>query len=239
MVYLKFGDSKNYIVFLHGWGADKNSFLWLKNFFSDHSLIFLDFAGFGMSPQPSKPYYVSDYVSDLKCLMDEFEIENLTIVGHSFGGRVAIKFASLYQNDYKSFRLCLVDSAGVLPRRGLMYYLKIHHYKYLKRKAENSPAIKNKIETMGSSDYQKLTGVMKQTFVQVVNEDLLPVAKHILADTILIWGERDKETKIYMAKKLNRAIKGSKLYVIKNAGHFCFLDMRTDFLILLDTFIKN
>lgn len=239
MDYLKFGESKSFIVFLHGWGADKNSFLWLKNFFADHSLIFLDFAGFGLSPEPARPYYVSDYVNELKSLLDKFDIESLTIVGHSFGGRVAIKFASLFQNDYKIFRLCLVDSAGVLPRRGLKYYLKVHHYKYLKKKAENSLEAQNKLAVMGSSDYKQLSGIMKQTFVQIVNEDLLPVAKHIQAETILIWGEKDKETKLYMAKKLNRTIKNSKLYILKNAGHFCFLDKRTDFLILLDTFIKN
>lgn len=47
MKYLKFGSSKNVIVFLHGWGADKDSFIWVKDYLNEYSLVFVDFAGFG------------------------------------------------------------------------------------------------------------------------------------------------------------------------------------------------
>ncbi len=237
--YIKIGEGKEFIVFLHGWGADLNSFYWLKNFYSDKVLVFVDFPGFGLSPEPIVPYYVSDYVVELKKLLDNFEINELIVVGHSFGGRVAIKFSSLFQNDYNNFKLCLIDSAGVLPRRGLGYYLKIWKYKRLKSKANNSIKIKNKISKMGSDDYKKLSVIMKRTFINIVNEDLLPYAKNIKAQTIIIWGKYDKDTKFYMAKKLKSAIKNSRLFVLDNAGHFSFLDNRLDFLILLDTFIKN
>ncbi len=237
--YIKIGNSKSIIVFLHGWGADLNSFFWLRNFFLDKTVLFVDFSGFGGSPEPDVPYFVSDYVQELKSLIGEFEVSSLTLIGHSFGGRVAIKFASLYQDDYDEFKLCLVDSAGVLPKRGISYHLKVWKYKRLKKKAINSSKYREKIKDMGSSDYRKLSKVMKQTFVNVVNEDLLPFAKFITAETIIVWGKKDKDTKLYMAKKLNKAIKNSKLYIFENAGHFSFLDNKLEFLILLDTFIKN
>lgn len=240
MHYLKFGNSKNFIVFLHGWGADLNSFLWLKDYFeNDYSLVFLDFAGFGKSLEPSIPRTVQDYAYDLKMLLDEFEIETLTFVAHSFGGRVAIKFLFNYQTNYNKVNLCLIDSAGILPKRGLCYKVKVRRYKRLKERVKINPNLQDKLAGFGSDDYKKLSIVMKQTFINVVNEDLSRFAKFIDARTIIVWGEKDKETKLYMARKLNKLIRGSQLFVLKGVGHFSFLEKREDFLIILDSFLKN
>ena len=236
MKYLKFGSSKDYIVFLHGWGADKNSFLWVKNYFENYSLVFVDFPGFGESPEPQEPYNIFDYVCKLKDLLDEFDdLRSLTLVGHSFGGRVAIKFAFLFQNEYENFKVCLVDSAGLKPHRGLGYYFKVYKYKIYKKLFPNWKALSK----FGSQDYVKLSPIMKQTFVRVVNENSASYAKFISADTLIIWGSKDKETKPYMAKKLNKLIRNSKLVFIEGAGHFSFLDNPNEFVILLDTFLKN
>ncbi|MBQ8424883.1 MAG: alpha/beta hydrolase [Clostridia bacterium] len=235
MKYLKFGDSKKYLVFLHGWGADKNSFLWLKNQYKEYSIIFVDFAGFGETPEPSRPYSVYDYVSELKELLDNFYIESLVLIGHSFGGRVAIKFSFLFQNDYHYFKLCLVDSAGIKPKRNLSYYYKIYKYKFLKHYFPKS----KKLFNYGSSDYKKLSKIMKQTLVKVVNEDLSNYAKFITVKTLIIWGENDKETKLYMAKKLNKLIKNSSLVIIKDTGHFSFIEKPYEFIFNLDMFLRN
>lgn len=240
MNFLKFGNSKNYIVFLHGWGADLNSFLWIKDFFvDDYSLVFVDFEGFGKSPAPERAMSVSDYVLSLKKLLDNFEIENLVFVAHSFGGRVAIKFSFFYQNFYKSLSLCLVDSAGILPRRNLAYKLKVRSFKRLKKRAESNPKLKEKLLNFGSSDYRKLNDVMKQTFVKVVNEDLSKYAMFLNCKTVIVWGEKDRETKPYMARKLKKLIKNSNLIFLKGVGHFSFLEKKEEFVIILDTFLKN
>ena len=101
MFYRRFGSSKKWLVFLHGWGADHNSFLWLKDYFEEsYSLLFIDFPGFGNSENLARKMSLNDYVSGLKKVLDQFEIENLTFVAHSFGGRVAIKFLFYYQKFY-------------------------------------------------------------------------------------------------------------------------------------------
>ena len=240
MHYLKFGTSKKFLVFLHGWGADLNSFLWLKDFFVDeYSLLFLDFCGFGSSSEPEKPYSVSDYVFELKKLLNKFDIEELIFIAHSFGGRVAIKFLFYYQFDFKKVSLCLVDSAGILPRRGLRYKLRVLRYKLLKRKAQNNPSLKEKLDKFGSSDYKVLSIIMKKTFVKVVNEDLTKFAKFLKCKTLIVWGDKDTETKPFMARKFKGIIKNSKLIFLKNAGHFSFLEKKDEFVIILDTFLKN
>ena len=240
MHFLKFGESKKYIVFLHGWGADLNSFLWLKTYFEDeYSLLFLDFDGFGESPEPQESMCVSDYVQSLKSLLDGFCIDELVFVAHSFGGRVAIKFLFNYQNFYEKVSLCLIDSAGILPKRGLIYKVKVARFKRLKSKLTKTERDINKLEKFGSSDYRVLSPVMKHTFVKVVNEDLTNFAKFLKCKTVIVWGEKDKETKPYMARKLNRLIKDSSLIFLKNSGHFSFLENKRDFVIILDSFLKN
>ena len=239
MKYLKFGSSKKYMIFLHGWGASKESFLMTKNYFFDYVKVYVDFAGFGESDQPSKVFSLSDYVEEVKKLLDKFDIEELVIVGHSFGGRVAIKLASLYQSKYQNFKLVLVDSAGIKPRFSLVKFLKVRRYKRLKKRAESNERLKEKLERCGSADYRKLSPLMKRVFVKIVNEDLSPISKLISCKTLIVWGKDDKETRLYMAKILHKNIAGSRLEIIKNAGHFCFLDKPQDFLIILDTFIKN
>lgn len=239
MEYTKFGTSKNYLVFLHGWGADRNSFLWTQKYFLDYSLVYVDFSGFGHSKPPSRPYFVNDYVKELKQLLDNFDIESLVLIGHSFGGRVAVKFASIYQQDYNKFALVLVDAAGMKPHRGICYKIKVAKYKRCKRLATKNEKYKRRLEKFGSPDFKVSCGVMRQTLVNVVNENLEPYAKNILCKTCLIWGKNDKDTKMYMAKKFSKLIKNSKLYVIDGAGHFSFLDKPQEFLIILDTFVKN
>ncbi len=239
MKFIKEGDSKKVIVFLHGWGQDKTAFLWTKNYFNDWCKIYVDFAGFGESTEPDKVFSLTDYVQDLKDLLDNFEIEKLVLVGHSFGGRVAIKFAFLHQGLFKNFKLCLVDAAGLKPRRSFVKWLKIKRYKSLKKKAEKNAKLRQKLDVYGSADYKKLSPKMKQVFVKIVNEDLSQAAKFIKCRTCIVWGKDDKETKLYMARKLFRLIKDSELYIFKNAGHFSYLDKPQEFLIILDTFIKN
>ena len=239
MKYLKFGDSKKYLVFLHGWGADKNSFLWLKNYFKTYSLIFVDFAGFGESLEPKFAYTLSDYVQELYELLNCFDIDELILIGHSFGGRVAIKYAFLHQNEYLNFKLCLVDSAGIKPRRNLKYFFKIWRYKSLKRRVSKNDNLKEKLKNYGSDDYKVLSKTMKQTFVNIVNEHLEFNAKFIKSKTLIVWGRQDKDTKMFMARKLKRLIKDSKLEIIEDAGHYSFLDKPQEFLIILDTFVKN
>ena len=147
MFYKRFGESKKFIVFLHGWGASHNDFLWIKdNFEEDFSLLFLDFSGFGYSKEVVRALTISDYVNQLKSLLDNFEIEELIFVAHSFGGRVAIKFLFYFQSFYKKVSLCLVDSAGILPKRGILYKWKVYRYKRLKKKTIKYPQLKSKLK---------------------------------------------------------------------------------------------
>ena len=80
---------------------------------------------------------------------------------------------------------------------------------------------------------------MKKVFSSIVNTHLEESARLIDCKTLIIFGEKDKETPIYMAKKLNKLIKNSSLVILKNCAHFCFLERKILFEEILNNFIKE
>lgn len=224
MNFVTFGRRKNpAIVFLHGWGGSVQSWISVAKVISGFGFysVVVDFKGFGKSSEPSTPYGVEDYASDIESLIKGLSLTNVTLVGHSFGGRIAIVLGSLNLDVIK--KIVLVDSAGIKPKRGIVYKFKVYRYKKAKLKVLNGKKSADVLEKYGSNDYKLLSPVMKETFVKVVNLDLTNYAKMIGVETLLVWGKRDKDTPLYMAKKLNRAIKNSRL-VVYDAGHYSYLD---------------
>lgn len=215
-------NSDELIIFLHGWG-DGSKLLYPLDFalkkFSNYSSLYIDFPPFGASQTPKKPWTIYNYASMAYEIISKVQKENsfkkTTIVGHSFGGRVAIILCAKYFNGNN---LVLLDAAGVLPKRTLKYRFKILKFKFLKK------YFPNKALKMGSADYLKLDETMKKTFKNIVNEDLTYMLEMIEAKTLIIFGAKDKDTPIYMAKILHKNIKNSTLYIIKNAGHFVYID---------------
>ena len=123
----------------------------------------------------------------------------------------------LAANDPIVSGVVLLDSAGVIPRRGLRYYGKVALYKIGKKlKLTSLPK--------GSADYAALSGVMKKTFVNVVNESSEPDAMKIRVPTLLIWGSEDEDTPLYMCRRLKKRISDSECIVIEGAGHFAYLE---------------
>ena len=80
---------------------------------------------------------------------------------------------------------------------------------------------------------------MRKTFVNVVNEHLDYKLKEIDNKTLLVWGEKDTETPLYMGKRFKRGLKNSELVTLKNAGHFAFLDCPSTFNFLVKDFLQN
>ena len=95
-----------------------------------------------------------------------------------------------------------------------------------------------KTNRQGSPDYAKLSPEMKETFKSIVGTFLEPYAQKITNKTLIIWGRHDNETPLYMAKRLKKLIKNSKLVVLENGGHFSFIDCPLEFYNLVNDFLK-
>lgn len=203
------------LVFLHGWGGEIASFRALADKLSERfRVILIDLYGFGKTPHPDHPLTIEDYARGVRGVLDRAEVTDCVPVGHSFGGRIAMRLAA---NDPIVSGVVLLDSAGVIPRRGLRYYGKVALYKIGKKlKLASLPK--------GSADYAALSGVMKKTFVNVVNESSEPDAMKIRVPTLLIWGSEDEDTPLYMCRRLKKRISDSECIVIEGAGHFAYLE---------------
>lgn len=214
--YLDIGNSKSIqtIVFLHGWHntANKEKYLELLKLLSvKFRVVALDFPGFGQSPEPPQAWTVSDYAALVEKFIDHLNIKKCILIGHSFGGRVATKIAA--KNPQNIEKLILVASAGVEKKS-----LKI---KLLSFTAGVTPQfIKNIFSShLGSADYKKTTGIMRQTFKNIINEDLQGLFPKIKIPVLLVWGQLDNTTPLTHAKIMDKLIPDSKLTIIPDGNH--------------------
>lgn len=230
-IFYKFIGDKNGVVnvYLHGWGCDYKSLEFCAKYLKGSSLL-IDLPPFGKSDKNICGWTIFTYTTMVINLCDHLGIHKVNLIGHSFGGRVAILFSVFCKNKVQ--KVVLIDSAGLKPRRSLLYYIKIWRYKLRKK-------LKLDISKFGSCDYKVLTPNMKKIFNSVVRTYLDDFLPFIQAKTLIVFGKNDKTTPVYMAKKLHKKIKNSELTILPNAGHFCFLDRKLTFLKLLNNFLTK
>ncbi len=243
--YIVEGNGKD-VLLLHGWGGSIDSFLPVtKELSKNYRVTVVDFPGFGNTAPPATPWSVTEYMQLIKEFIIQTNIQGCDIVCHSFGGRVTILLASCHPDLVG--KLVLVDAAGVKPKRTLKYHIKVKMFKLGKRIVNCKCCMKilgpigkrllAKTKSAGSKDYRALSDDMKKTFVKVVNQDLTSYLKNIKSSTLLIWGENDVDTPLYMAKIMEKEIPDAGLVVFEGASHFSYLDRFDRFMLVLNTFL--
>ena len=225
----------NTIIFLHGWARSSVDFINYINKF-DANYLLIDFIGFGKSDKTNKKRSLKDYVDDLKTLIDYLKLDNIILIGHSFGGRVAIYYSYLYSVN----KLILVSSAGIKPKRKFDYYLKVIKYKTLKKfKFILNNKSKELLENMGSGDYKKLNKIERQTFSKIVNFDQVKHLKHIKTKTLILFGVKDKTVLFRDGEIMNKLLVNSKLIPFYKSGHFLFQTEDEKFINVILRFIND
>lgn len=210
---------------LHGYLSCKESFIYQINYFSKYfKVVVPDMAGFGKVKMPY-PYSLDDYARDIKRLISG-EGGKINVIAHSFGARVLFKMLP----DGRIDKIVLTGAAGIKPRPTIRKSVRILRYKIRKR-------LKLNVKNFGSADYRALDGVMRSSFLKVVNERLEKRIKSVKNDCLIVFGKNDKETPPYMAKKLKRYIKNSSLVFLKDAGHFAFIDRPEQFNVIVKEFL--
>ena len=197
------------VVMMHGWGCNHTTLASIERvaLSCGYRVINVDFPGFGDSQEPNDVWGVEEYTRQIEALTKELGIKTPIMLGHSFGGRVGILYASRNQVE----KLILVDAAGIKPKRSLKYYWKVYSFKAIKRlmylflgKETAEKHLDARRAKAGSSDYANASPMMRRILSKVVNEDLTDKLQHIKAPTLLIWGENDSATPLYDAKKMER-----------------------------------
>lgn len=239
------------LVMLHGWGSSSQAFHPLaKKLIHVRTSTLLDFPGFGDSPEPPEAWSVDDYTDLIQDFVEStFADQEIDLLVHSFGARVAIKLLGRRGVAQKIDKVVFTGAAGLKPKRKPTYYLKKYTAKILKfpfyilpknsrEKGLNSLRNTRLWKKLGSSDYQKLSGVMRETFVKTVTEYLDDDLKHIDHEILLLWGKNDTATPLDQAKRMENGLKNSTLIEIDEAGHYAFLDRPQHFADIVKAYLE-
>jgi pimeloyl-ACP methyl ester carboxylesterase len=211
-------------VFLHGWGGALSAFKGTFEALKRHAhVVNLELPGFGQSPPPARPWGITDYARLVRGFIGAVCGGGaVTLIGHSFGGRIALILAATCPDIVE--KAVLIDCAGLKPRRGLRYVCRRLRYACAKISVKLRLRGADGLNGYGSADYRVLTGVMRATFVRVIGFHLPLYARAVTQPTLLIWGGRDRDTPPYMARKLRRLIPNSRLKIFPYAGHYAYID---------------
>jgi pimeloyl-ACP methyl ester carboxylesterase len=234
------------VVLLHGWGSNITLFANLIELLSKkYTVVAMDMPGFGQSEEPPSAWCVDDYASFVIDFLRDYDCKNVTLLGHSFGGRVIIKLNSRKDLPFKISRVILVDSAGILPPKSNKKSFRTYYYKFgkallstgiIQKVAPN--ALENFRKKMGSADYAAASPLMRQVLVKVVNEDLEYLLPNIKCPTLLVWGVNDTATPLSDGEKMEKLIPDAGLVKLENAGHYSFLDQQFTFNRVMCSFMK-
>lgn len=250
------------IICLHGLGA--NSFSWrhfITPFSRNNKLILVDFKGCGKSPKPrDKHYSIEEKVDDIHNLILEENLTNLTLVGNSLGGAVALLLAiRLEERRGRLAKLVVIDSAGdkryvpghlklvrsilgapivyLTPSRlAARMTLRMCYYDETKATREQVEAYAGPISSPGGRH------ALLQTARQCIPpnaDDLIARLSTITVPTLILWGREDKVIPLRVGEVLHRLIPNSILEVIEQCGHIPQEEKPAETIALISKFLSS
>ncbi len=227
------------LLFLHGWRSSKEVWTGLINQMAGvgYKIFAMDLPGFGSSQPPQRPMTVGDYAEVVGKFVKKLELQDVVVVGHSFGGRVAIKLAAYHPDLIQ--KLVLVDSAGFAmdqyKKRLMAGAAKIIKPFFQPKFMQG---FRKKIyQSLGAEDYVAMPE-LQQTFINITQEDLSSDMKKINCPTLIINGENDTDTPVEFARRMQSLISNSQFIILKDAGHFSFIDQPEEFVKNLNKFLN-
>jgi len=245
--YEQLGDQGPNVLFLHGWMCSVALWKPIVERLSPHMrTIALDLPGHGQSGRPPEPWGATEYAAFVAAFIEALNLAPCDIVGHSHGGRTALRLA-LDRPDLVN-HLVLTGSAGL--RSESTPAQKRRHQTF--RALRSSCNVLDKLRVFGplpergrealrkrfgSSDYNALDAEMRKTFVRVVNTNLGPELPKISKPTLLLWGDHDTETPLWMGKQMERDIPDAGLVLLEGGSHYAYLEQPDRFCRIVQQFL--
>ena len=229
---MRYGAQTHPIVFLHGWGQNIEMMKPIADPLQEtHEIIILDLPGYGESSEPTFTWTVYDYVECIHTLLDKLKIENPILVGHSFGGKISLLYASKYAVE----KLVLFGSPFKKEIEKLS--LKTKTLKTLKK-----VPVLNKFEQfakrhIGSTDYRNASPRMREILVETVNLDITNEVKKIKCPTLIVWGTNDEAVPVERAYELENLIQDAGVVIYEGATHYAYLENLGQTISILHNFL--
>ena len=217
--YIQYGNDKGKdIVLLHGWGQNIEMMKPLGDLLADnYHITIIDLPGFGKSKEPATILDVGDYTEIVHDLLESLKVVKPTLIGHSFGGRISIRYGASYDVE----KLVLCGAPCVKTKKELTLKEKmLKSVKKLPGMEKLADIAKNYI---GSTDYKNASPMMRDILVKVVGEDLSEYAKKIKVPVILIWGEYDEAVPLEEGRMLEKLLSDGAMIVLPGT-HYAYLE---------------
>ncbi len=223
------------VIVLHGWGASAAHMRgFVARLSGRYRVVNVDLPGHGKAPIPSAGLDMKAHAEAVGELIRAHG-GRAHLIGHSNGGRIGLYMASRSHFQRLIRSLTLVSPSGIPRPRGPKYYLKRTLANTLKAPFSILPGAAREFgldwlrhslvwRMLGSSDYRGLEGPMRETFVKLVNTYVDRELAEIQVPTLIFWGDADEAILRPQIDQLVSGIKDAGLVVLKNAGHFGFLD---------------
>lgn len=223
------------VLALHGWRRDNTDF---DGMFGDRlDGVALDLPGFGATPPPDEPWGSREYAQAVLPVLAEMA-PPVVVVGHSFGGRVAVHLAQIAKGRVGGIVLTgtpLVRPSAA-PRKPPL------RFRTAKRMASLHLISPGRLEAArirhGSADYRAAEGVMRPILVKLLHEDYSEQLRSLRCPVELVWGDDDSEVPISGAEMLLRAIPDAHLTVYEGAGHLTPLTLPAELRAAVERLLK-
>lgn len=219
---------KESILILHGWGSTMSGSRYqaLQKILEKkgYTVFAPDLPGFGENKLKKDELFFADYVSFVKDFLQQKKLKRVILLGHSFGGRIAIAFTALYPESVS--KLVLVNASGIvrplpsLKKKAVYFITKLskpifglpglsHLYKFFRKAVYYS---------IGEMDYYNAKSLAK-TFTNIYRVSIVEQLSKISVPTLIVWGENDTMTPLADGKLMRQKIKDSTFIVVKGATH--------------------
>ena len=232
--YEDYGKGENTIVLLHGWGQNIEMMKPVGDKLQKNNrIIIIDLPGFGNSNEPDTIWTMYDYADAVNELIKSLKIENPILIGHSFGGKISL----IYASKYKVNKLILFGSPYKKEIKELSTKTKIL------KKLKKVPLL-NKLEGfakkhIGSTDYKNASDFMRKILVEHVNLDITEDVKKIKCPTLLVWGTMDTEVKVEEAYELEKLISNCGVVTYEGCTHYAYLERLPQTIKVIKSFIGD
>ena len=243
------GVGKSRVLLLHGWGCDMKMMQPVADALSGtHRTLLIDFPGHGESGRPPEPWGVPEFAACISELLKRLDFCPCSVIAHSFGCRVTTWLAAEQPELFD--RIVFTGAAGIRPKPSPEALKRTQRYRQLKRYCETIrkiPLLGGTADHMleklrqkyGSRDYNALDEEMRRTFSRVVSQDLTGLYERFRASTLLIWGDEDTETPLWMGREMEKRIPDAGLVVLEGGTHFAYLEQLQRFNTIVRQFLKG
>ena len=220
LVGSRFGEATPNVLALPGWARTHRDFdaVLAPAGGDPFDAIALDLPGFGTAPPPPEAWGTPDYADFVSLVLDEMT-PRVVVLGHSFGGRVAVHLAASRPDAIGALVLTGVPD---LVRRGPRPQapLRFRAARRLNRWGIVSDrAMEAARQRHGSADYRAAEGVMRAVLVKTLAEGYEEQLAEIRCPISLVWGDDDTAAPLSVAEELVRIHPGAQLTVCPGAGH--------------------